>query len=558
VSFRARLLAAFTFAALLPLVLITVGVRRQISTRLASQYDRRLQARLRLAKGDLDRQSAAIAVSLGTLTRGLALDDRFRMAAVRGAPEERAYLLDLAAGAMRATGLSMLQVQDENGRIISSGHFRNEFDRLEPALPRLLGEAVDGALVRARAPEGTFLAFARVDSARVGGRVFYVVGGVLADTGFLGTIARDDGLSAVLRTPDDMSHASEHQVSADSVTNELPLKFIDTRVADSAVVAPARLILSQSLSDLHALQGTVNNWFLVALALVVAAVFGMAVWLSARLSEPLAELARATSAIELDGPEVTLAAARDDEIGTLARRFGTMASRLRTNAARLRESERRATIGDMARQVNHDIKNGLIPIRNVLHHLADVQEGHPDQLGQVFAERRGTLESSLSYLDTLARNYARLTPRVDLTSVDVNAIVRDVVRGAASAPGVRIGARLADGLPALRGDPVVLRRILDNLVRNGVESLGSAEGTVTIETSRGENGTVRLVVSDTGCGMSPDELQRVFTNFYTTKESGTGLGLSVVRRLTNDLQGAVRVHSAAGRGTSVTIELPTG
>jgi len=66
------------------------------------------------------------------------------------------------------------------------------------------------------------------------------------------------------------------------------------------------------------------------------------------------------------------------------------------------------------------------------------------------------------------------------------------------------------------------------------------------------------VVSDTGRGMSPDELSRIFTDFFTTKEGGTGLGLSVVRRLTNDLQGDVRAESRPGRGTSFTIELPAG
>ena len=87
-----------------------------------------------------------------------------------------------------------------------------------------------------------------------------------------------------------------------------------------------------------------------------------------------------------------------------------MTARLRTSAARLRDAERRAAMGDLARQVNHDIKNGLVPIRNVLRHLDEVARHEPEPLAAMFAERRGTLESSVSYLETLARNYARLSP----------------------------------------------------------------------------------------------------------------------------------------------------
>ena len=125
----------------------------------------------------------------------------------------------------------------------------------------------------------------------------------------------------------------------------------------------------------------------------------------------------------------------------------------------------------MARQVNHDIKNGLIPIRNVLRHLVQVQEQQPHELPTVFAERRSTLESSVGYLDTLARNYARLTPSVERRAVDVNALATRSPRRPPLSGTIKVRARLADSLPRALGDPVVVRRILDNLVRNAIESL---------------------------------------------------------------------------------------
>jgi two-component system sensor histidine kinase HydH len=210
----------------------------------------------------------------------------------------------------------------------------------------------------------------------------------------------------------------------------------------------------------------------------------------------------------------------------------------------------------MARQVNHDIKNGLIPIRNVVQHFAEVEQREPERLPAVFAERKATLESSIGYLDTLARNYARLTPRTDRRTFDASLVARDALRSA-SAGGFAVQSRIADPLPAVVGDPVVLRRILDNLLRNAIESLTAATGEVTLEALRSPSGGVRVIVADTGRGMSKEELSHAFDDFHTTKAGGTGLGLSVVRRLTADLQGDLKVESAPGRGTTFTIDLPS-
>jgi signal transduction histidine kinase len=211
----------------------------------------------------------------------------------------------------------------------------------------------------------------------------------------------------------------------------------------------------------------------------------------------------------------------------------------------------------MARQVNHDIKNGLIPIRNVLRHLGEVSARQPSELAAAFNDRRGTLDASVSYLDTLSRNYAKLTPRIDRIAVDVNAVVREAVTTVTAGTEHNVRMRLAPSLPQLLGDRVVLRRVLDNLIRNALESLERKRGEVVVTSSAGADGSIILSVSDTGRGMTAEETARAFDDFYTTKEAGTGLGLSVVRRLTADLGGAVRVESEPGRGTTFTLELPT-
>jgi signal transduction histidine kinase len=210
-------------------------------------------------------------------------------------------------------------------------------------------------------------------------------------------------------------------------------------------------------------------------------------------------------------------------------------------------------MGDMARQVNHDIKNGLTPIRNVLRHLSQVAEQDPATLGAVYAERKGTLESSVEYLDQLARTYARLSPAPARTVIDPRPILREV---AASVSAATIDLRLPDTLPGVRADGVVLRRIVDNLVSNAADALEGKPGTITIA-ALATNGGVRITVADTGRGMTKQELDRAFDDFYTTKPAGTGLGLSVVRRLVIDLGGSVRAETTPGQGSTFTIELPS-
>ncbi|HEX5076361.1 MAG TPA: HAMP domain-containing sensor histidine kinase, partial [Gemmatimonadaceae bacterium] len=364
--------------------------------------------------------------------------------------------------------------------------------------------------------------------------------------------AREEGLRVFVIPSEARNDSTARGDSvADNVVAELPIPYL----TDS--LTTTQLVISYDIPELALLRRDVDQWFAAALAVVLAAALALAIWLSRRLSEPLATLTHAASTIDLEGPELTVAASRDDEIGTLARRLGSMSTRLRASAARLRQAERRATVGDMARQVNHDIKNGLIPIRNVLRHLVQVQEQQPQDLATVFAERRSTLESSVGYLDTLARNYARLTPSVERRAVDVNAVAAEIAASTAVASTVKVKMRLAEAVPRALGDPVIVRRIMDNLVRNAVESLDARGGDVTISTSRGQNGAVRIIVADTGRGMSQEELAHAFDDFFTTKPDGTGLGLSVVRRLTTDLNGSLRVESAPGEGTAFTIELPS-
>jgi signal transduction histidine kinase len=527
--------------------------------RLTAEYEGRVGSMVSIVEGDLARESGGVAARLAALASDLSRDNRFRLAVLRSDPSSRPYLLDYASEAMRLSGLSMLQVQDSTGRILSSGHFRNEFDRMQPELPRFFAASRDTlTLVRTRTPEAPLLGLARIDSFRVGGRRFTLSGGVEAESRLIGRVVQNSDISVALVFP---GSDSAEGPSGGRVLRDLPLPYLDLTARPTASVDTARLVVTQSLGTLEALRRSVNRWFLVAVGLTVAAALILAAWLSSRISRPLRDLAHKTSLIDLDRLDQSFDSERRDEVGALSRLLGAMTERLRISSARLREAERRAAVGDLARQVNHDIKNGLAPIRNVLRHLSQVVRQDPSLLPGVFEARKGTLESSVEYLETLARNYDRLSPELERRPCDVNAVVEQVLRNTAS-DGTELRANLADGLPRALGDSLMLRRILENLVGNAVDSVAGRPGaTVTVSTAAagagGEPGRVRITVADTGPGMTKGELDRVFDDFYTTKPGGSGRGLSIVRRLILDLNGTLRVETEPGAGTRIMVELPT-
>jgi signal transduction histidine kinase len=140
----------------------------------------------------------------------------------------------------------------------------------------------------------------------------------------------------------------------------------------------------------------------------------------------------------------------------------------------------------------------------------------------------------------------------------VHAVVRQVAGGVGGRAELRL--ELAPELPAARADPLVVRRVLENLIQNGIESLdGRPDGCVTVSTSSRttDGGRVQVIVADTGRGMSPAELDRAFEGFYTTKPGGTGLGLTIVRRLVQDVGGSMRVETEPGVGSRFIVELPS-
>ncbi|MFI5231605.1 MAG: ATP-binding protein [Gemmatimonadales bacterium] len=549
-TFRARLTLALLIIAIVPLAILGYGVRREMTARLDDESARRVAAVCNALTSGLAAAIAADHARLQSLASDLAADNRFRLGLSSDNSTERRWLLDWASGSMKLAGFAVLQLQDSAGRVLSSGQFRNDYDRVAPALPHAItASPANAAVVNARTPDGAVRALATISTFIVRGERFTVVGGAAFDSARVARLSTDGTVAARLAIgsgplPDDA-------VTADS------LPYIDDATADSTkAVAGARLVLIPDTGPTRALKAGVTRWLIVTLGGTLLLAIVVAAFLGRLIAAPLAELAARTARLDLDRLDQKFATGRDDELGALERTLDSLTGRLRTSVARLREAERAAATGDLARQVNHDIKNGLAPIRNVLRHLAQTAELEPATLAAVYTERRGTLEASVEYLDQLARTYARLSPAPGRGATDPRPVVLEVARGVSAAT---VDIRMPDTLPRVRADAVVLHRVLDNLISNAVDALEGKPGTVTVtaeSVGAGVERRVRFTVADSGRGMTRAELDRAFNDFYTTKPAGTGLGLSVVRRLLTDVGGSVKADTAPGEGSTFTIEIP--
>jgi signal transduction histidine kinase len=180
---------------------------------------------------------------------------------------------------------------------------------------------------------------------------------------------------------------------------------------------------------------------------------------------------------------------------------------------------------------------------------------------EMFQESATTLLAEIANLKTIIGRFSDFAkmPQPKFERVDVNEIVQNVARlfqGQLESKSPKIDSKveLGSDLPEIAADPDLLHRSLSNLVLNAIDAMPHG-GTLTIRSCRNDWG-VELQVSDTGTGLTPEECERLFTPYYTSKQHGTGLGLAIVQSVVSDHGGRISVESAPGRGTTFRIELP--
>ncbi len=248
----------------------------------------------------------------------------------------------------------------------------------------------------------------------------------------------------------------------------------------------------------------------------------------------------------------------EGEIGELVRTFNDMTEELQRSRDDLVKVERELAWKEMARQVAHEIKNPLTPIRLSIQHLRRAYLDNAPAFGQLLDQVSRTV---IEQIDTLSRiasefsNFARM-PRRRLEPVAVLDIVHEAVGLFMQDTAVSFAVSAPEALPVLEADREELRRAFINILRNGVQAM-NGHGTMTVTLSRAEAG-VQILFRDTGPGI-PDEVKtKLFQPNFSTKTDGMGLGLAIVKKTVTDLGGEVWIESEVGAGTTVGLVLPAG
>jgi nitrogen fixation/metabolism regulation signal transduction histidine kinase len=281
---------------------------------------------------------------------------------------------------------------------------------------------------------------------------------------------------------------------------------------------------------------------------------------AARMTRPLQQLATAASEIGKGNWETRVAPASQDEIGQLATAFNNMTSELTTQKERLLQAERVAAWRELARRLAHELKNPLFPLQITVENLLRARENTPEQFDEVFRESTATLLAEIANLKTIIGRFSDFSkmPAPQLQAVDLDDLVRSVVQlfqGQLTRGANKIEPVLDLGKPPqISGDPVLLRRVIENLVLNAIDAMPQG-GKLTFRTAA-DGKFASFELSDSGKGLTQEECERLFTPYYTTKQHGTGLGLAIVQSVVSDHQGRISVSSKKDQGTTFHVELP--
>ena len=561
-SFRTRLAIAALVVAWVPVLCLGLLVRSVGARRLAEANDLRMGERGDALAAGWREEMRGLGDRLDGLVRLLAEENEVRVA-LRTAPG--AALHDAVARFADASGVGFACVLDAAGAVLAASHFPGDAGRRDPVLGALADEAaapVVGVVALPRGDENAVLKARWVD---VGGmEVVAVVGTRLAeldavqtgsDAWLLGRAAGDGGGG-------ERVVAGEEGAPPDAEEIEGRRRIAAVRWlgwGDGAAASTVELFIAWRDPVLAAMVRSWDRALLLSLAgsAVLALLLGRI--LARRLSGPVERLAATARRVHLGRLDTRFARGGARELDRLAFFLNGMLNRIREGLARVRDAEKRATLGELARQINHDVRNGLVPMRNVLDHLEEAHRDGPGVLAETFAARSRTLGESLDYLGELAEQYRVVAAHGVRERAELRGVARSVVASHAALPA---GVHLTEppGAPPawVEMDAVSLRRVVENLVANAVAAVEGDGGRIDVaieEVAGGGPRRYRLTVADDGPGVPAELRARVFEPFFTTRREGTGMGLAIARRLVTDVGGRIVLESDEGLGTQVRVTL---
>jgi signal transduction histidine kinase len=288
---------------------------------------------------------------------------------------------------------------------------------------------------------------------------------------------------------------------------------------------------------------------------LVGAAIGLS--LAERIADPVRRLTRATRRIASGDFDARIAVRSADELRRLVDSFNSMASELKAQRTQLERTHRLEAWAEMARQVAHEIKNPLTPIQLSAEHLRRVHADRGEPLGPVLESCVVSILGQVRLLRQISAEFSSFasSPTARRAAVDLPALVAEVIDPYRTGLAGRIAIdNRVQPCPPVLVDRTLIARALANIFENALHAM-PGEGRLTIEAAS-QPPDVILTVRDTGAGMDQEALARVFEPYFSTKTTGTGLGLPIARRNVELSGGSIEVESQRGEGTIVRVRLP--
>jgi signal transduction histidine kinase len=384
------------------------------------------------------------------------------------------------------------------------------------------------------------------------------------DAAFLESVkARLDGLAARWARYDAAARALLDAVEAGADPAALEPRAQEVRQLEKGLSLEVKLLqasLEVEIGDrLHAAeQGERRTVALVVVYSLLALAIGAgAALVSRRLLAPIAVLTEGVKAVAAGDLSRKVEVRSRDELGQLAREFNAMAASLDRQQTELRRAERLAAVGRISAQITHEIRNPLNAIGLNAELLAEelASQGAPPREALALVAAISREVDRLNAVSEEYLRFARARPahaRQDLGEVLSGLL--DFLAPELSAARIEVLRDLPPGLPPVRGDENQLRAVFLNLVRNAREAMPGG-GRLEVAVRR-EGEEVVASLRDTGGGIPPEVLTRIFEPFYSTKERGTGLGLAFSQQVVQEHGGRLECDSVMGRGTVFSVRLP--
>ncbi len=293
---------------------------------------------------------------------------------------------------------------------------------------------------------------------------------------------------------------------------------------------------------------------------ILLILFGMfiIILISNYITAPLAVLAKKMSQLRLGQVNEKIPWHQKDEIGKLVSEYNRMIDELAGSAERLAKSERESAWREMARQVAHEIKNPLTPMKLSAQHLEKAWNEKAPDWDKRLARFTKTLVEQIDALSVIASDFSDFAkmPEIVFTRVDMEEVIRFVLSLYLDSSPITFLFHSEISEPCILADRSQIIRLLTNLLNNAVQAIDvAADGKVVVSLER-ENKDIVVRVSDNGCGISADRTDRIFRPDFTTKTSGMGLGLAISKGIVDAMNGTISFTSEEQKGTTFTIKFP--